>query len=239
MLKIIKKSFSYLLTPIIKLPFIHWTIERLYFLNFPGSAIYWENRYKIGKTSGAGSYGRLAKFKADVLNDFFNQENIGSVIDFGCGDGNQLSLLRPPKYVGFDASKTAIRMCKKKFAMDKNKNFFLYDSLCFVDNNNLFRADLTLSIDVIYHLIEDEVFHEYMVALFSSSERYVIIYSTDFDEDNNYHEKRRKFTKWVESNAPDWELYHKIENKYPHDSKDLINTSEADFYFFRKNEVFV
>ena len=34
---------------------------------FPGSAEYWENRYAYGGSSGQGSYGRLAKFKAEVV----------------------------------------------------------------------------------------------------------------------------------------------------------------------------
>ena len=53
---------------------------------------YWENRYKNNGNSGAGSYGRLAEFKADVINNFIAENKITSVIEFGCGDGNQLSL---------------------------------------------------------------------------------------------------------------------------------------------------
>ena len=36
---------------------------------FPGSEKYWEKRYIAGGNSGAGSYGKLAEFKAEVLND--------------------------------------------------------------------------------------------------------------------------------------------------------------------------
>jgi len=97
------------------------------------------------------------------------------VIDFGCGDGNQLSLANYSKYIGFDVSPTAIKVCKKRFAHDNSKSFFLYGSLCFVDNHNIFQADLTLSLDVIYHLIEDDLFNDYMISLFSSSKRFVII----------------------------------------------------------------
>ena len=35
---------------------------------------YWEKRYAQNKTSGTGSYGKLAKFKADIINDFLNQK---------------------------------------------------------------------------------------------------------------------------------------------------------------------
>ena len=38
--------------------------------SFAGSAAYWEERYRRGGNSGAGSYGKLAEFKAEVINDF-------------------------------------------------------------------------------------------------------------------------------------------------------------------------
>ena len=57
---------------------------------FTASDDYWEERYSKGKNSGAGSYNELARFKAEVLNGFVQKQNIRSVIEFGCGDGNQL-----------------------------------------------------------------------------------------------------------------------------------------------------
>jgi Methionine biosynthesis protein MetW len=58
------------------------------------SGDYWESRYRAGGTSGAGSYGLLAAFKADFINAFVTDNGIASVLDLGCGDGNLLSLLR-------------------------------------------------------------------------------------------------------------------------------------------------
>ncbi len=34
------------------------------------SSAYWEERYIQGRNSGNGSYGRLAEFKAKIINDF-------------------------------------------------------------------------------------------------------------------------------------------------------------------------
>src|SRR5690348_11631317 len=59
---------------------------------FAGSSIYWEQRYLAGGTSGAGSFGRLAQFKAETINAFASRANIQTVIEFGCGDGRQLRL---------------------------------------------------------------------------------------------------------------------------------------------------
>ena len=70
---------------------------------------YWENRYERGLTSGAGSYGRLAHFKAEVLNEYVNQNKILSVVEFGCGDGAQLSLAKYANYIGLDLSPKGYR----------------------------------------------------------------------------------------------------------------------------------
>jgi hypothetical protein len=64
-------------------------------------------------------------------------------------------------------------------------------------------AQLRLSLDVIYYLIEDEIFDSYMEILFNSSERLVIIYSSNTDTNPRGqvdHVKNRNFTKWVEAN---------------------------------------
>ncbi|MGZ4333195.1 MAG: hypothetical protein ACXVRJ_02835, partial [Gaiellaceae bacterium] len=85
---------------------------------FRDSASYWERRYRSGGDSGQGSYGPHADHKAAFLNGFVADRGIGSVIEFGCGDGNQLSLARYPTYLGLDVSQTAVRSCIRRFAGD-------------------------------------------------------------------------------------------------------------------------
>jgi hypothetical protein len=80
---------------------------------FPGSAEYWEKRYSTAGDSGVGSYGFFAEFKADVLNHFVFTHDIQTVIEFGCGGGNQLSLATYPKYLGFDVSSTVLEKCPR------------------------------------------------------------------------------------------------------------------------------
>jgi hypothetical protein len=208
--------------------------KRFTFSKFTGSKAYWEERYAAGRDSGSGSYNRLAEFKADVLNQFVKENDVRKVIEFGSGDGNQLSLANYPAYIGLDVSPTIIKVCKKKFKDDPSKSFFLYDSLCFVDNHNVFKADLTLSLDVVFHLTEDDVYQEYMKALFGCSTRFVIVYSSNTDKPQRIHEKDRAFTRWVEQYAPEWNLIKKTNNPYPFDPKDPDNTSKADFYFFER-----
>ena len=139
-----------------------------------GSAKYWQNRYLTGKTSGSGSYNRLSHFKAKIINDFVKDNYIKSVIEFGCGDGNQLLLAEYPSYIGYDVAMEAIHICKDKFSTDPSKRFVWSGDKNFVCTQ---KADLVLSLDVIYHLVEDEVYEKYMRQLFESSNKYVCIYS--------------------------------------------------------------
>lgn len=197
---------------------------------FSGSEDYWEERYADGGNSGAGSYGKLAKFKAEVVNTFIAENGVHTVIEFGCGDGNQLRYMNYPHYIGFDVSESAILLCINRFASDKSKDFRLIREF----NNEV--ANLTLSLDVIYHLVEDNVFETYMKMLFRSSSQYVIIYSSDSDDNLGstvHHIKHRKFSDWIQNNLPGWELKRHIPNKYPY-TGDYLTSSYADFFIYEK-----
>lgn len=201
--------------------------------DFPGTKQYWENRYRSGGNSGSGSYDILAEFKAEILNDFVVKNDINKVIEFGCGDGNQVSYFEFKNYVGLDISTSAIDRCSKNFKTDNSKLFFVHDSSTIEKFRN-YNAELTISLDVIFHLIEDETFDEYMHDLFNYSTRFVIIYSSDFDEKQFRHEKPRKFTEWVAKNKKDWMLTSVLENRYPYDILIRQKTSQSNFYFYSR-----
>ena len=80
-------------------------------LEFRSTPEYWELRYKLKGNSGSGSYGRLADYKANCINGFVKNNEIKSVIEFGCGDGNQLTLAQYNSYIGLDISNKAIKIC--------------------------------------------------------------------------------------------------------------------------------
>lgn len=107
-----------------------------------------------------------------------------------------------------------------------------------VDDYSNEKADLSMSLDVIYHLVEDAVFDAYMYRLFDSSERYVIVYSSNDEKLNHayggYHVKHRNFTAWILANAPGWALMEVLPNMYPFDELNSDSTSLADFYFFKR-----
>lgn len=197
--------------------------------SFAGSAKYWEGRYKARGTSGAGSYNKLAEFKANIINNFVEASLIKTVIEYGCGDGNQLKLSKYPSYIGFDVSSEAVAICARLFSNDHSKTFKLLDEY----DGEL--ADLTLSLDVIYHLVEDDVFHAYMKLLFESSRQYVIIYSSNKQRQaifQNAHVKHRRFSEWIDLHKPEWQLTQVIPNKYPYSITNLKG-SFAEFYIYK------
>lgn len=154
--------------------------------------------------------------------------SIGTILEFGSGDGAQLALADYPSYIGVDVSPTAIEVTRRRFADDKTKKFVLSAEI-----DEELTAQLVLSLDVIYHLVEDEVFNSYMNQLFDASTRYVIIYASN--EEKGWpgpHVRHRHFTSWIESNRSDFQLVKKIPNKFPYSDRDPDNTSFADFYIF-------
>lgn len=184
---------------------------------FPGSADYWEQRYAEGGDSGHGSYGRFAAFKAGVLNRFVAEERIESVVEFGCGDGNQLALASYPDYLGLDVSESALDACRRRFAGDRSRRFQLYRPGPSADGTPRRSADLALSLDVIYHLTEDPVFESYMHDLFDAARRFVIIFSSDTtvtDPSEPAQVRHRNFTRWVAERRPEWRLLRRIPNRF-------------------------
>ncbi len=179
--------------------------------DFEGSAGYWNRRYQLGSDSGAGSYGQSAAHKAAFVNRFVAEHGIGSVIEFGCGDGNQLSLADYPRYLGLDVSPEAVRTCRGKFAADETKSFKLVEEYAGE------RADLTLSLDVIFHLVEDQVFADYMTLLFDAADRYVIVYATNTNRTtplDRAHVRHRRFTDWT-ATREGWRLEHQSQRRSP------------------------
>ncbi|MFP4307059.1 MAG: methyltransferase domain-containing protein [Desulfococcaceae bacterium] len=201
-------------------------------LVFERSDQYWEDRYRRGGTSGSGSYGRLAAFKAEFLNNFVELHQISSIVEFGCGDGAQLELAVYPQYIGFDVAPTSVNFCREKFAGKSEYSFHLVGS---TEYSDIEPVDLALSLDVIYHLVEDEVFDKYMHKLFSSSKKFVIIYAYNFEKIYaSRHERGRNFTAWVLRNTPNWELVSQVPNRYPYDVSEPENTSQSNFFVFEK-----
>ena len=184
---------------------------------------YWNDRYAKEGNSGAGSYNELAQFKADIINNFIEKNQIKSIVDYGVGDGNQLKLINTEKfiYTGIDVSEFIISKCKEEFKDDITKRFIHVDNI-----DNELKAELVVSCDVLYHLIEEHIYKEYMENLFSMSKKYVIIYANNKDENPVIHVKFRIFTTYIEKNFPEWSLIKKVAN--------IVNKKSSSFYIYKK-----
>lgn len=203
---------------------------------FPGSQRYWERHYAQGGTSGAGSAGDLARFKAEVLNEFVARHGLGSVVEFGCGDGRQLALATYPRYLGLDVSPTVLRRTMDRFAGDPTKSFLCYDATCFSDPAGFVRADAALSLDVIYHLVEDDVYHHHLGQVFGAARRFAVLFTSDLDtltavERLSPHVRHRPVTRDVAALFPRWRLAERIPHRYPYRGPGTA-TSFAEFLIY-------
>jgi hypothetical protein len=166
---------------------------------------YWEERYKRGGNSGAGSYGALAEYKAKVVNDFVVTHSIREVAEFGCGDGSNLRLYdKIPHYCGYDVSATVITARQKEWESDTSRQFIHYSGKSTEVKR---KYDATMSLDVLYHLVDKNIFISYLDVLFFSASRYVLIYATDEDRrDSGRHVFFRRFNPYIAARFKCWEL---------------------------------
>jgi trans-aconitate methyltransferase len=172
-------------------------------------ARYWDRRYREGRTSGAGSEGVEGYYKAEYVNDFIHENAVTSVIDWGCGDGQVLELLKVGPshspyvaYTGIDVSPTIL---------ERNRQRFREFVFATPDEANVsetqWRAELALSMDVLFHLPDDHDYHSYLGHLFDSATRYVLIYSTNHAGGRTArHVLRREFTPDVAKYFTEWRL---------------------------------
>jgi hypothetical protein len=196
---------------------------------FRGSIEFWERTYRRGGDSGSGSSGELAAFKADVVNGIVAELGIESVVELGVGDGRQLALASYPRYVGLDVSEAAIARCAASHEQDATKSFMQYNPRAFHDRIGVLRADLALSLDTIYHVVEDDLWELYLTHLFALAGRVVVIYAPDGEPSTAVpYSKPRAFTPWIERHRPEWALDRTIKNPHPQ--------SWSDFYVFLKRD---
>ena len=189
---------------------------------------YWETRYASGGHSGSGSSGENGVFKADFVNGFVREHKVVSVVEYGCGDGQQLGLADYPQYTGMDVSATAIRLCEQRFKRDPTKDFHLLPLPWPVS------ADLVLSLDVIYHLTEQEVFVQHLHDVFGSALKWVILYTTDLDyiysinpELPADHVRHWPVQDYVAKAFPAWKLCNTVMNPKP-------ELGGTDFYVYSR-----
>lgn len=196
------------------------------------SADYWQERYRSGRGSGAGSVGRLAAYKADFVNDFVSAQGVASVIEFGMGDGDQASLFRFPDYTGLDIVPQVVANARKRFA---DRPGWRFQTLA------EYRAapaqrDLALSLDVIYHLVEDAVFADYMALLVAAAGRFLLVYSSDHEAAGGAgHVRHRAYSAWMAAHAPAFAVAGSWDNPFAlAEGGDPLVSSFARFRLYQR-----
>jgi SAM-dependent methyltransferase len=192
------------------------TIQNNYFTN---SFDYWIERNEGPRASGIGSYGKNATEKAKFINYIIRNLKINSVIDYGCGDGNQLKRYEVTNYTGIDVNLKQLNKLKERFP---EKKFYHFSEKIFS------YADLKMSIDVIYHLVEDYYFYDHMDKLFDGKSDYVLIFSTNFDSLGEFHVRHRNFKRIVANDYPNY-----VEVAINHPQKH-IKFGSASFYLYQR-----
>jgi SAM-dependent methyltransferase len=133
-------------------------------------AEYWESRYARGGNSGAGSYGSCLDNKKALISGLLEERGIHSVVDLGCGDGTVIDIFRDlGSYIGYDVSRTAIdRLVARGYP--GHYQFRMADGA-----PPEHAPDLAMSLDVVFHLVEDAVFRRYMGMLTGVGARYLLV----------------------------------------------------------------
>lgn len=159
----------------------------------------WEDRYVNKGNSGFGSYQKdLYDYKLGFVRDVITQYNIKTVFDYGCGDGHVVSEIIAGRdvdsYIGIDLSPYIIEQNRKKY---KDKIYYTLEEYNF-DQKETF--DLVISLDVIYHIMEEAFYYETLSKLFELSKKYVLIYAVDKDLLYSGHMHFRRFTNKIPNN---------------------------------------
>ena len=198
-------------------------LRRLFFgdRDFVYSRRYWNARYRWGGYSGQGSRGRIAEGKIAFVNKFCREHDVKSLVELGSGDGFCAAGIGIGNYLGLDISEAAIAAARKRCAGTPHK-FAPIDGKSSEEIAGIVAANLgalpeaALSMDVILHLVEDDVFETYLKTLFSISSKYILIFSTDKDLPRADHVRHRRYSKYVEANFPVRRLLSEGDKSHAH-----------------------
>lgn len=164
---------------------------------------YWDNRYKSGGNSGAGSRGLLRLWKWYEIAKYIpikpakcKGELQSSIIDVGCGDLSFWQGLTCPGYVGIDYSET---QCKKNAENRPTWNFICSGAEV---PQQLWRAKAVFCFDMLFHVVNETTYLMVLKNLTNYSSEYIFIYTwfknpIGFPQENaDTYQKFRDFTEY-------------------------------------------
>lgn len=131
---------------------------------------YWEEHYKKGGTSGAGSIGEYRRWKWEIIDKY--AKSVDDVIDVGCGD---LSFWEgrdfPNHYTGIDISQTIVERNRKS-----RPNLTLLCSSA-EDYVNIGTATIVFCLDVLFHIMDDSIYEKILSNLTRYSSHWIFIFT--------------------------------------------------------------
>jgi SAM-dependent methyltransferase len=162
-------------------------------------AVYWHNRYLDGKGSGPSSRGDVAAAKADRINRLLDGTT-RTVVDWGVGDGTVAAGIDANRYLGVDITQAALDLARAACGPRPGWSWLLYDP--HLPPPLTVQADLALSLDVLFHLTDDQAYRTYLQLLFGSAPT-VFIRASNYDAPRNDHMRRRR---WLPDVPDGWQL---------------------------------
>jgi hypothetical protein len=165
---------------------------------FDNSTDYWRRRYWYGGNSGAGSRGHSAIRKAEFVTNFASNRGMRSITELGSGDGECASRIEVPKYIGYDVSITAVNRARARCRGIPSHQFHLFA------DRAVEQGDLAISMDVTFHLVEDDIYDLHLRDLANYARAAVLIFSTDYDSPAVGHVRHRMVSRDWMRRFPEW-----------------------------------
>lgn len=144
---------------------------------------YWETRYAKGDSSGEGSVGPNRAWKWAIIEKYVS--SLDDVVDIGCGDLRFWEGRDCHKYFGLDLSATVIqrnRESRPKWRFEVGHAEYRIPNL---------RARIVLCLDMLFHIMDDEVFVNVLENLCRYSKEWIFTYTW----------RRNPFLFWAIKNA--------------------------------------
>jgi SAM-dependent methyltransferase len=151
---------------------------------------YWQERYLAGKGSGPSSRGDIAAAKTDRINRLLDGTT-RTVVDWGVGDGTVAAGIYADRYLGVDITQAALDLAREACGPRPGWSWLLIDP--HTPPPLTVHADLALSLDVLFHLTDDQAYQTYLRLLFGSAPT-ALIRASNYEAPRDDHMRRRRWS---------------------------------------------
>lgn len=127
---------------------------------------YWEERYSGGRTSGAGSVGKLREWKWKIIDGVVGP--LGGVVDVSCGDLSFWENRDCEKYIGIDVSETVISQDRVR-----RPSWRFVCAPAEIKQN--IKGETVLCMDVLFHIMDDDKYDCILSNLVSYSTHWIVV----------------------------------------------------------------